>query len=422
MKISSLLKEEELNPSDYEIKFIKERTKYLTNLIKKEIDKKNINDSVFLGGSFAKDTLLKSENYDVDIFIRFDSKYKDKEMINEIEKILSASKVKSLKVHGSRDYFRIIESPNLTFEIIPVLKISKQSQARNVTDLSYFHVNYIKNKLNKNIKKEILMLKHICKSLGIYGAESYINGFSGYSIECLIIYYKTIENFLKSILKIKENEKIVIDANKLYKNKNSILMEINESKQNSPIILVDPTFKERNALAGLNKESFEKLRIFASKILKNPSKKLLIKRNAEEEIKSEKIDKNTEKICLEATTNKQEGDVAGTKLKKFFLLIKKEFEEYYKVKRYEFIYSGEESGKCYFILSKKKEIIKKGPPISRVEHSRKFKEKHKHFYEKKGILYAKINISKDAKSFMKDYISNNNSKIKDMYITNLSIT
>ena len=95
MKISSLLKEEELNPSDYEIKFIKERTKYLTNLIKKEIDKKNIKASVFLGGSFAKDTLLKSENYDVDIFIRFDSKYKDKEMINEIEKDRKSTRLNS---------------------------------------------------------------------------------------------------------------------------------------------------------------------------------------------------------------------------------------------------------------------------------------------------------------------------------------
>ena len=34
-----------------------------------------IDAEIFVGGSFAKKTLIKKEKYDVDIFVRFDKKY-----------------------------------------------------------------------------------------------------------------------------------------------------------------------------------------------------------------------------------------------------------------------------------------------------------------------------------------------------------
>ena len=50
-------------------------------------------------------------------------------------------------------------------------------------------------------------------------------------------------------------------------------MDLNSAKLNSPIILVDPTYKQRNALAALSDETFEKFKSACKKFLKNPSLK-----------------------------------------------------------------------------------------------------------------------------------------------------
>src|SRR5207248_3084550 len=97
-----------------------------------------------------------------------------------------------------RDYFFLMADERLVFEIVPVKKVKNPKQAENSTDLSYFHVKYINNKLkNRKLVKEILLAKAFLKAQEVYGAESWIHGFSGYSIECLIIYYKSLDKMLK---------------------------------------------------------------------------------------------------------------------------------------------------------------------------------------------------------------------------------
>ena len=56
---------------------LENKTKLLVSLIKEEIERQNIQAATFLGGSFAKGTLIKKDVYDVDLFIRFDWRYED---------------------------------------------------------------------------------------------------------------------------------------------------------------------------------------------------------------------------------------------------------------------------------------------------------------------------------------------------------
>ena len=58
---------------------------------------------------------------------------------------------------------------------------------------------------------------------------------------------------------------------KFYKNKQELLNSVNESKLQSPIVLVDPTFKERNALAALSQETFLRFKESCAKFLRNPA-------------------------------------------------------------------------------------------------------------------------------------------------------
>ena len=95
-------------------------------------------------------------------------------------------------IHGSRDYFQINESKDFVIELIPVIKATDPKKAENITDLSYSHVKYINKKIkNQKILDEIKIAKAFCYATKTYGAESYINGFSGYSLELLIYHYKS---------------------------------------------------------------------------------------------------------------------------------------------------------------------------------------------------------------------------------------
>ena len=390
-------------PSDTEKQQIKKELDSIVLAIKDEIKKQKMGAEVFIGGSFVRGTLVKKKDYDVDIFIRFDWEYEN--LTFELEKIVKnlCKKIKEsyIKIHGSRDYFRIKRN-GVIFEIIPVLKIKKPNEARNVTDLSYFHVNYIKKKINSKIAKEIIIAKNFCKAMDVYGAESYIQGFSGYALECLLIYYGSFEKMLKALAKVKD--RIIIDPEKKYKNKDEALINLNESKTRSPIILVDPTWKERNVLAALSHETFNKFQKAAASFLKKPN----ISYFKEEEIdinklRSEAKSKKAEFVCLAISTDRQIGDIAGTKLKKFSNFISLELSKYFDILRKEFVYNDSQKAHVYFILKSKGEIVKIGPPVVMKDAIKSFKKANKLTFIKNGLMHSKIKISSSAKRFLEQW-------------------
>ncbi|MBU0661790.1 nucleotidyltransferase domain-containing protein, partial [Patescibacteria group bacterium] len=329
-KMEGVLKQvlERIEPPKEEIKFITEYLKKFVEELKKEIKKQRIAVDIFVGGSFAKKTLIKKDDYDVDVFLRFDKKYGDK--ISELSKKLIGRKNET--IHGSRDYFRIRINPHFLIELIPVIKVKNPKESNNITDLSYSHVKYVNSKIKKDkILDEIKIAKAFCYANNCYGAESYVRGFSGYALELLVYYYRSFAGFLKEVKKTKG--KLVLDIEKNYKNKQEILMDLNSAKLQSPIVLVDPTFKHRNVTAALSEETFERFIKSASKFLKNPSIKSFEKERIDFKKEKETVKKNKRNfILMEIETNKQEGDVAGSKLLKFYKQILEEMRRFFDLK------------------------------------------------------------------------------------------
>ena len=421
MKIREITsKLDETYDKDYLLK-VKKEVKNIIDILKLELQKSKINADVFVGGSFAKGTLVKNDEYDIDIFVRFDWQYENLSIQLEkaISKLSNKLKIKYEKIHGSRDYFRI-KKEKMVLEFIPVIKIKNPKEARNVTDLSYFHVNYIVNKINSKLAKEITIAKKFCHAQGIYGAESYIQGFSGYGLECLLIYYKSFEKMLKALANSKEQ--LIIDPAKKYKNKNEILISLNQSKLKSPIVLVDPTWKERNVLAALSNETFDKFKIVAKKFLKTPNISFFEKKDIDlKNMQKKASQKQAEFLHIEIETNKQEGDIAGTKLKKFYKFMYIELERFFTVISTEFKYNEKQNADVYFVLKSKKEIIKIGPPVEMVSACKEFRKANSPVFEEKGFLNTRIKISFSAKRFIQDYSKKYAGKLKEMDITSIKV-
>jgi tRNA CCA-adding enzyme len=399
MKHKEILKEvlKEISPCAEEVEFAKKRTAHFIERIKK-----GKNEKIILGGSLAKGTLIKKEEQDVDIFIIF----KNEESTKNLEKILKRSKINANKIHGSRDYFQLREK-NLLFEFMPIVKVEKNKQNKNVTDFSPLHVNYIKKNATNQILDEIKLAKSFCMAQGVYGAESYIQGFSGYAIELLICHYGSFLNFLKRIQKDE-----FIDSDKMFKNKKEAFREINESKLLSPLVLIDPTNKYRNVCAGLGKESLDKLKESAKEFLKKPSKKLFrIEEFNEQEFITKEKQKGLEVCSLELMTDRENRDIAGTKMKKFFKFIIKELEiKQQKVNSSEFIYSNGKTARAIISFNKKSIIEIKGPSKDMKSAVQKFKKTRKKIFFSKGFSYTNERFS------LEDFFKSKEQTANDMEI------
>jgi len=405
MNIKEIIRKqlEKIKLNKEESEKLEKETKNFINKLEENLKKRKIKADVFLGGSLAKKTILKRDKYDIDIFVRFDKKYKD----NEISELLGKI-VRGKRIHGSRDYF-LARRKKIAFEVIPVIRINKAVEARNVTDLSYFHVSYVKNRINKKLglADEIMLAKHFSYCQKVYGAESYIKGFSGYALELLVIYYGSFLNFIKSIAKSKGQ--IIIDPEKYYKNKEEILQNLNEAKLTS-IVFVDPTFKERNALAALSRETLEKFKVVCKEFLSKPSLRFF---------EEKEIDRKNFNLILVARTNKQEGDIAGSKLKKFYNFLDGKLGKYFEIKARDFEYDNKKSAYLFFSVKAKKELVLFGPPIIALENVLAFKKKHKNVFIKQGRVFAKEKVSISIREFVNKFKSKNKRRMREMGIVSL---
>ncbi len=373
----------ELQP-DFNV--IKQVNDFVSN-INIEIKKNNIKAVCVTGGSVAKATFLKGD-FDVDLFVKFDYSYKEKNLSKLLEKILT--KFHPELVHGSRDYFHIKDK--LNYEIVPVLDVKNPELAVNVTDMSPLHVYWVNDKLKKGQDDEIRLTKKFCKVIKVYGAESYINGFSGHVVDILIIKYGSFLNLLKESQKWKPQ--VVIDIEKYYNNNRDVLFNMNQSKITGPMIVIDPILKTRNAASALSYEKFAIFKKKASAFLKNPSEKFFMEEKIGVTLLKKKYKKNLFIMTLKAKSGKN--DVVGSKIVKAYKFMKTELQKV----GFEFSKTGwawnDKYRVLFWFVFKNIELpeikIIEGPPLDKKDHVKVFKKKYKKCYEKKGKLFAEVKV------------------------------
>jgi tRNA nucleotidyltransferase (CCA-adding enzyme) len=199
-------------------------------------------------------------------------------------------------------------------------------------------------------------------------------------------------NFLKKIQK-----ETFLDPEKRFKNQKEAFREVNQSKLLSPLVLIDPTNKYRNVCAGLNNESLEKLRISAKELLKNPSEDFFkIEEFREEEFFEKAKEKKLKVLRVELETNRENKDIAGTKMKKFFNFLIRELNlKEQEVVYSEFVYNQGKKSQGYLTIREKTEVKIIGPKKGMKEAIEKFKKVRKKIYFSKGFACVKEKFNLD---------------------------
>lgn len=360
------------------IKPTKAEEQQLQQVVKSIISKIRIPGAVpMLGGSGAKNTWLKG-THDIDIYVKFNYK-KFQARSDHLADLLEKHLKKHFKIerlHGSRDYFQM-NIPPYTVEIVPILDIKKASQAKNITDFSHLHVQYVQK--HKKLADDIRLAKLFTKAQGVYGAESYIQGLSGYVLELLVIYYGSFMNMIRAAAKWKN---IALIGNK------KDAAKLNPAKKISPLILLDPVQPDRNAAAALSQEKYKRFIKACKLFVKRPSEKYF----EEQEVNFEALKKKGKVIYCAVEPLAGKKDVAGAKMLKAFEYIHDQLKQH----GFNLIQSGwqyEHPSFLYFVVDRKplsQTMLHPGPPLKHREGAKHFVKQHKRVITKNNRLYAEV--------------------------------
>ena len=370
-------------PSKEEKKKLK---KIVSNFLDSFKDEKDV--EFFVGGSYAKDTWLPG-NRDVDIFVKFNYKlYKDQDISSVLYVILRRKFKDVTVVHGSRDYFHIVVN-DIIFEVVPVLDIKKTSEAMNVMDVSPLHVKYIKKKLKK--KDDVRKLKFLLKANHLYGAESYLQGFSGYVSEILVSHYSSFDKVIKAFSSA--GDSLFLDPAKHYSSSKIALKSLNRSKLGS-FVLIDPVQSDRNAAAGV---SLIKLKKFV-RLCKDydGSDKWF-------ELKEVDVGKLKDYLVLAVKPLEGKRDISLAKMRALLDRIVREFNyNGFKVKDY----GWDDSHYWFKVGSLSKTVRHYGPSSEFAEHVKVFKSKYgRKVKVSKNKVYVDLNREfSDPSKFLKSLI------------------
>ena len=171
---------------------------------------------------------------------------------------------------------------------------------------------------------------------------------------------------------------------------------MNESKIQGPLVVIDPTYKFRNVCAGLGEETFQKFLKEGKRFLKTPSLSYF-KRKAinVDNLRKVASKKGARFVEIGLKTDRQEGDIAGTKMKKFFNFLVRQIERKKQgVLKREFVYSGEgKEAVGYFVILEKGEIEVGGLDVIMKDAVAGFKRVRKRTYVRNHKVYAKEKVS-----------------------------
>jgi tRNA nucleotidyltransferase (CCA-adding enzyme) len=364
--------------------------------------------TIELVGSTAKDTYLK-DDLDIDFFLKFPTKY-SKDIIAKNALIIGKSILsKTEESYAEHPYIRGYYQKYFV-EVVPCYKIESASQKMSAVDRTPYHTRYVIDNLDELQKMEVRLFKQFLKGINCYGAESEIEGFSGYLCEILIIKYQTFKKLIYKAKNWKEGKKL------------SLTDEVTPDFD-TPLVFIDPVDINRNVASALSLEKFNLFVRAANEYLKNPKITFFFPNK----IKPWPLEKISKKI------DKQNYKYIGIKIDKPDIIDENLYPQARKAsksiwdssKRTGFtiydirFYIDEGKKDIYFIIKTKDEIlpttfIHTGPPKKLIDHIQEFLKKWEHDprvikkpYEKNGRYFVELKREyTDISVFLNDQIKN----------------
>ncbi|MEM1514920.1 MAG: CCA tRNA nucleotidyltransferase [Thermoproteota archaeon] len=415
VKIKSICEEvlRQVTPSDKERAETLNFSNLLVEALKRELLKENIRAEVQVEGSIAKDTWLASEK-DIDIFVLLPMKYGRDSFQRVLEAAKKVSEGNYLEAYAEHPYLEAYMN-GFIVNFVPCFMVKDPSEAKSSVDRTPFHTQYVKSKLNEELKGEIRLLKAFMHGIGVYGAEIKAGGFSGYLCELLVLYYGSFIKVLETASRWRKGELIDIEGH--YKTPE----EARRIFQNEPLIVVDPVDKGRNVASAVRINRLSELILASRLFLKNPDIKFFNPRSIEPYPTDELIrvmkNRGSTIIFIKIGAIRTVPDILWGQLfrsQRALLNLIKQFD--FDILRSE-VWSDEKSSNVFIfeVSSRFLPPIKRhvGPPIDKIDESEEFLKKYMHLknifsgprIEKDRLIIEKRRRYTDIVELLKDKLS-----------------
>jgi len=309
------------------LKNIKPKTndeKKLTNLAKKTLEitrekAKKYDAKAILAGSITRNTWLPGK-MEFDVFVIFSPDLPENKL-EEYGLLIGKEVIKELKGEFSVEYAQHPYASGLVqgvdIDIVPCYEVESAEKIKSAVDRTPFHVRYIEKNFPLALSDDVRLSKQFLTANKLYGADAKTQGFSGYVCELLTIHYGGFIEVLKAVANWKPGE--VIDLENYYKKEE--YPQLRKNFKNNPLILIDPTDRNRNTTAPVSVEGFLRFKKLAKEFLDKPSEKYFTGKKSQpitsKELAQLQSQRKTELLLIKFTTPKVVPDILWPQLRRF---------------------------------------------------------------------------------------------------------
>ncbi|HJJ46853.1 MAG TPA: CCA tRNA nucleotidyltransferase [Methanocorpusculum sp.] len=216
-------------------------------------------------GSVARGTWVRGDK-DIDIFMRFPPETTREELQEKglaigyavVEKFGGTAE----EMYAEHPYLNaVIEGYDV--DLVPCYNVASTAEMKCSVDRTPFHTQYLIEKIVP-LREDVLLFKQFCKGGGIYGSDHMTGGFSGYLCELLILNYGGFTEFMEAATKYRYGE--VVDIEHYYPDAKTARKHFT-----APMIVIDPTDRNRNVAASLTPTQFSEFIELARDYCEKPS-------------------------------------------------------------------------------------------------------------------------------------------------------
>ncbi|MFO7794277.1 MAG: CCA tRNA nucleotidyltransferase [Candidatus Nanohaloarchaea archaeon] len=292
-------------------------------------------------------------------------------------------------------------------EIVPCYDLEK-GELESAVDRTPHHTEWVKNNLDEQQRKDVVVLKAFLQAQGLYGSSLEIQGFSGYLCEILIAYFGSFEELIREASEWRREKRIDYGES--------------EKEFESNFVVVDPVDPDRNVAAVMTEENYAKFIFKAYRLKENPSYSMFSKKEdfSEFELKKE-IDRRADLLVLDFDRPDQVNDILYPQMRKLKRLLLKKLEK----NDFRIYSSGEFVGnQCRIFFEVDRHLpdtrIVKGPQVfHNSKHIDQFTEKYSNIFVEEERVCAKIDREfTDAQALLKHVLRGDVSELKERGVPN----
>ena len=230
-----------VKPTPEESQDVKEAAEALVARVQQEAEVLGFAATTMLVGSAAKDTYLR-ESVDLDVFVPFPPST-SRSALEEAglrigRAVLDDPEEKYAEHPYTHGLWRGYEA-----DVVPCYAVSTAGERISAVDRTPFHTRFVLEKMEREQRDQVRLLKAFMKGVGVYGAEAKTHGFSGYLCELLILKYRTFRGVVAAAAGWKPGTFLVLEQ-----------IEGNP-KFADPLIFLDPTDTRRNVASAVSAET-----------------------------------------------------------------------------------------------------------------------------------------------------------------------